>query len=356
LGEILEKLVGGESREAKRGNCGITGIFLMSDGLPTADRINTSSEFKTFVERNTPTGCYLSSLGFGLDYNADIMEAIGTFQHVEKGEGLPVAMALTMQNFLDTVGTGCVVTFPAIPGDRRDLLQGGEPLVIAGDSFVDKVGRMCCRVGTLFTGQSLSLIYLPFGHAQQFNLARKLRGARLSVSYVDLNGKDIIFNVDINVPVKPSHLPLEDYPSYYFWISKKYLIETTAAANDSARGLQEKKEIIQDRIRLLEKFPSSLPDLNISNKALSVEDFSFINEILAKIVQNRDKSMVTLKKLLNELRTKGTIDKSTFFMARAQSVGLGAVEDDESAMRSTAATQYVMKKAASYKRNAGGNH
>ena len=117
-------------------------VILMTDGIPNVG-ITSTSGLAQKVRGIRGEGITVSALGFGVDYQAEMMaelarEGAGNFRHIRNAADLEIAFTEELRDLHSTVASGIEVDLIPAPGVRilevygfgREEIAGGERVVL----------------------------------------------------------------------------------------------------------------------------------------------------------------------------------------------------------------------------------
>lgn len=129
-------------------------IIVMTDGESNSGKYRSERSFKKLV-LNKPLNAKILSLGFGKQFNPDIMNNIGEFIYVNDCEMIPVVFGNLAGEIMTTWGYNCLINVDGYNVEEINdesmipPLKNGDISLICGSRFI----------GTLFNGKKYNLIH-----------------------------------------------------------------------------------------------------------------------------------------------------------------------------------------------------
>ena len=216
-----------------------TWIIVMTDGESNKGPCRTAESFQKLVTKSKPLNCRVVSLGYGSNFDPEVLDGIGEFVYVEDPEVIPVVLGNLAEEILTAVGFNGVLTIdgsymPSELTDETVIVAEGEDKVTVGRFIVgDRV------IGPLCYGKTYEYVYLPHGNKSD-------RRALESYKKVTIHLTDIIQgeNISIDFPIiQTDASPSDQIREMYFDHETKRLIYRLYKVVQNGRVGRVRKEI-----------------------------------------------------------------------------------------------------------------
>ena len=149
-----------------------TWIIAMTDGNSNRGPCKTAGSFQQLVATNKPINAKIVSLGYGENFDPEVLNKVGSFVYVENSEMIPVVLGNLAEEIMTSVGFNCVIDIPdkLFPSELNDdtiIVPDGEDAAVVGQVIVgDRV------VGPICAGKGYDYVYLPHGNNISSNIKK----------------------------------------------------------------------------------------------------------------------------------------------------------------------------------------
>lgn len=231
-----------------------TWIIAMTDGNSNKGPCKTANSFNRLVTSGKPLNSKIVTLGYGENFDPEVLNRIGSFVYLEDSEMIPVVLGNLAEEIIKSVGFNCVIDLPNanLPSDLNDdtiIVPDGQDDNIPGKIIV---GHRV--VGPICAGKEYDYIYLPHGNNQSQSTLEKYDS--VSIRYKDIITDD---NVHILHPISHSgESPSESIREMFFESESKRLIHRLYNVIQKART-----DTIQKETRIIRRIVDSWSD-NVS--------------------------------------------------------------------------------------------
>lgn len=231
-GDTFENIVTGLRTEAltnmgdalkmafdKTDNNVFTWIVAMTDGESNRGSCRTRDSFQRMVTSNKPLNSKIVSLGYGTKFDPEVLNVVGTFAYLEDSETIPIVLGNVSEEVASAVGFNCVVDI----NEMELASEFTEDTIIVPEGQGDKTpGKIIVGnrvVGSLCSGKSYDIIYLPHGNNKSSELEKY---NTITVRYTDIKtGNDVELTSGI---VHTNDEPSDNIRKLYFAAETKRLI------------------------------------------------------------------------------------------------------------------------------------
>lgn len=218
-----------------------TWVIAMTDGNSNKGPCKTANSFQRLITMEKPLNTKIVSLGYGDNFDPEVLNRVGNFVYVENSEMIPVVLGNLAEEIMTSVGFNCVIDIPgkSLPSDLNDdtiIVPDGEDNIEEGKIIVGS--RV---IETLCSGKSYDYIYLPHGN----NVSRRELN---KFKKVNIRFTDMITGEEVNVyyPVDyQDRFPENEIRELYFREESKRLIHRLYLAIKKNRVDREIRRIKQ---------------------------------------------------------------------------------------------------------------
>lgn len=300
---------------------GLCGIVVFSASDLTSGYLQ-AGEFSDFVNEFRPARCFIETVGIGMAYEVDILEAVGRYRFASNCEVLTSHIHIIKNIVASAVAVNCRITL-FMPPDLTDLPEGLIPatlpdpcLVVARKSVRDTFDRNIIVLGTLCHGENYASIIFPFGYTSQKELLRRINNRDIELNYTNTEGEATSLVAKLKLPSKITSLPLVNYADYYIWDAKRRL--RTALLNDRNAGTLEDKLLSIHRCFFLpDMYPTSIEEFGIPNlDKYATEEKALLEICLRRINSFLPITQRYLELLSEQMSTTGTFERITVLEIR----------------------------------------
>lgn len=197
-----------------------TWIIAMTDGNSNKGPCKTANSFQRLVTTNKPWNAKIVTLGYGENFDPEVLNRVGSFVYLEDSEMIPVVLGNLAEEIMTSVGFNCVIDIPNanLPTELDEdtiIVPDGEDSSIPGKIIIGNrvVGPICVQ-------KEYDYVYLPHGN----NTSQK---ALEKYDHVNVRFKDIITDDDVNIYIPILHTkepPTDKLREMFFSSESKRLI------------------------------------------------------------------------------------------------------------------------------------
>ena len=161
----------------------------MTDGESNMGPQKTADAFHKLVTRNKPLNCKVVSLGYGENFDPEVLNLVGTFVYVDNKEMIPVVLGNLSNEITESFGFNCTITVP----DGNQITEITDDTIIVPDNNLtggtDETGKVIVGnrvIGPLINNKTNDYVYLPHGN----NISNITNYKTVIVSWVDINSQE----------------------------------------------------------------------------------------------------------------------------------------------------------------------
>lgn len=136
-----------------------TWIIVMTDGESNKGSHRTVSSFQRLVSRDQPYNSRIMALGYGQEFNPEVLNNIGQFIYVEDEECIPIVLGNIVDEIIRSTKFNLIID---IDTDVED-----DTIIVPADSPNSKTGQIIVGsrvLGPIVNHKTYNYIYLPYGN------------------------------------------------------------------------------------------------------------------------------------------------------------------------------------------------
>ncbi len=212
-----------------------TWIVVLTDGESNVGRYQTIKSFKSLVEE-TPSNTKIVALGYGKEFNVDVLTAIGEFTYVKNKEQIPLVFGSLANEYLNSWGFNALWGLDNYPGNNVDALRR----IIGHNSIGCLYNER--RFATGFTVPNED--FYPFINGK---LNDKNNKGRIMLTYTDISTMNTI-KIIMEAKFKDGNVPSKILSDYYSSAKERRLNKIYAAissGNNMDKFLKEVKNDVE---------------------------------------------------------------------------------------------------------------
>jgi len=141
-----------------------TWVIAMTDGESNKGPCRTADSFQKLVTSNKPLNTKVVSLGYGDNFDPEVLNVIGNFAYLDNSEVIPVVLGNLAQEVLSSVGFNCVIDLNKF--NMVNEFTDDTVIIPVGENTQDPVKIIVGDrvIGTLCAEGSYDIIILPHGN------------------------------------------------------------------------------------------------------------------------------------------------------------------------------------------------
>lgn len=201
----------------------VSWIVVMTDGESNKGKHRTVNSFHKLVTQEKPFNSKIISLGYGKDFNPEVLNRIGTFSYIQDTEMISVVLGNIVDEIIYSKYFNCTVELEGLPGNEIEELSD-DTIIIASD-MDDVKGEIIIGdrfMGTLISGQIQHYVYLPHGNLEDKERLNKYNYVEISCTEISNMGH-IIMNIPI-VYLDNEHYDIDIIKEKYFENTKRRIL------------------------------------------------------------------------------------------------------------------------------------
>ncbi len=252
-----------------------TWIIIMTDGESNEGPCRTHNSFEILVNSKKPVNTKIVALGYGNNFDAEVLNKIGTFVYVEHSEMIPVVLGNLVDEIMNSIGFNCTINIPEVPFTE---INDDTIIVAKEDNNIGKIIVGDGIVGPICNKKSYDYVYLLGS-----NLSDKID---INIKYTNISTREnIIITKSIN---QTENEPTTNIKNLFFEAERKRLVYRLY------RALQKGNKLIKEILLIKETV----------NKWTEPEA-ELHKDILLKLIEDTEMNIQNNHNILNHAVSSG---------------------------------------------------